>query len=68
MYSEIITPKGTYDIGLNGTKKTYLIFKYNTNYAEYNNFSIELPKNTDPKEVTAIHDGYGNLELVINKN
>lgn len=68
MYGEIITPKGTYDIGLNGTKKTYLIFKYNTKFASYSSYSIELPKNTNPTEVTAIHDGYGNLELVINKN
>jgi hypothetical protein len=68
MSAEMITPTGTYDRGLNGSKKTYLIFKYNTRYAEYTNFSIELPKNTNPKEVTAIHDGYGNLELVINKN
>jgi hypothetical protein len=65
MRSEIVKPEGTYTRNINNEEKTYLIFKYRTQHIDYTNFAIELPKGVNQDEIYAIHNGYGQLELVI---
>lgn len=68
MHNEILMPSGTYNRTIGDKDKTFLIFNYRADNIQYENYSIELPKDLKPNEIFAIHDGHGTLELIANKD